>query len=238
MMAIVRRATPFERRLEYRFRRPELLELALTHRSFAKERGSEEHYERLEFLGDAVLKLVTAEWLFKRHPEEREGALSKQLAHLVSATAMTPYAAALALGEELRLGVGEERTGGRGKQSLLADSLEALFGAVYLDGGLAAARKVIGRMLESIAGGGAALAADAKTTLQELAQGRGVALPRYELVAAVGPDHSKRFTVACWLDGEPVGRGEGPSKKLAEQRAAAAALARLAPPAPAPERAE
>ncbi len=222
-----RRATPFEQRLGHRFRRPELLAHALTHRSFAKERASEEHYERLEFLGDAVLKLVTAEWLYERHPEQREGALSKQLAHLVSATALAPYASSLDLGGELRLGVGEERSGGRGKRSLLADSLEAVFGAVYLDGGLEAARLVIRRMLEATAGEGTDVPADAKTALQELAQGRALDLPVYRLVAATGPDHSKRFSVECWLAGELVGRGEGASKKLAEQRAAADALARV-----------
>jgi ribonuclease-3 len=222
-----RRATPFEQRLGHRFRRRELLACALTHRSFARERESEEHYERLEFLGDAVLKLVTAEWLFERHPERREGPLSKQLAQLVSATALAPYAAALGLGEELRLGVGEERSGGRGKRSLLADSLEAVFGAVYLDGGLDAVRPVIHRMLETAAGEGTDLRADAKTTLQELAQARGLELPLYRLVAATGPDHSKRFSVECWLAGELAGRGEGASKKVAEQRAAADALGRL-----------
>jgi len=228
-MRSIRRATAIEKRLGYRFRRPELLERAITHRSFAKEQGSEEHYERLEFLGDAVLKLVTAEWLFERHPEQREGPLSKQLAHLVSATALATYAASLALGEELRLGVGEERTGGRAKHSLLADSLEAVFGAVYLDGGLDGARPVIRRLLETTtAGAGAGLPPDSKTTLQELAQARGIELPDYRLVATAGPDHSKRFSVECWLAGEPAGHGEGPSKKVAEQRAAADALERLA----------
>ncbi len=227
-MRAILRASAIERRLGYRFRRRELLERAITHRSFAKEKGSEEHYERLEFLGDAVLKLVTAEWLFERYPEHREGALSKQLAHLVSATALAPYASSLALGEELRLGVGEERSGGRAKPSLLADSLEAVFGAVYLDGGLDAVGPIIRSMLESTAGGAAGLPPDSKTTLQELAQARGLELPEYRLVATAGPDHSKRFSVECWLGGEPAGRGEGPSKKVAEQRAAAEALARVA----------
>jgi ribonuclease-3 len=222
----IRRTTAFEKRLGHRFRRAELLERAVTHRSFAKEKDSEEHYERLEFLGDAVLKLVTAEWLFERFPEQREGPLSKRLAHLVSETALAPYASSLALGEEMRLGVGEARSGGRAKASLLADALEAVFGAVYLDGGLGAVRPIIRRMLETTAGGEAGLPSDPKTTLQELAQARGIELPQYRLVATAGPDHSKRFSVECWLAGEPAGRGEGPSKKVAEQRAAAEALAR------------
>jgi ribonuclease III len=227
-----RTATPFEKRLGYRFRRVELLELALTHRSFANEAGAEAHYERLEFLGDAVLGVVAAEWLYARHPERPEGDLSKLKAHLVSKVVLAPWAERLDLGSALRLGVGEERSGGRTKPSLLADSLEAVFGAVYLDGGLDAAREVILPMLEEAAAAPVgerphALEGDYKTRLQEVAQARGWPLPEYRLAGESGPDHSKVFQVECHLEGGQMGRGEGPSKKLAEQRAAADALSQL-----------
>jgi ribonuclease III len=224
-------ATPFERRLGHRFRHPGLLGLALTHRSFANERGSDEHYERLEYLGDAVLGLVTAEWLFRNHPDLPEGELSRLKAQLVSRGALARHATAIQLGEALRLGVGEERSGGRDKPSLLADSLEAVFGAVYLDAGLPAAARVIhlmlAPMLEAAEGRSQLLGADAKTRLQELAQARGWELPEYRHTGASGPDHSRLYQVECWLEGNQVGAGEGSSKKLAEQRAAFDALARL-----------
>src|ERR1700688_2100515 len=227
----IRATTPFEKRLGHRFRHHDLLELALTHRSHANERGRDEHYERLEYLGDAVLGMVTAEWLYRKHPELPEGELSRLKAQLVSRGTLARHAAALDLGEVLRLGVGEERSGGRGKKSLLADSLEAVFGAVYLDAGLPAAAKVIHLMLEPMleVGDGRAqlLGADAKTRLQEVAQARGAALPEYRHTGATGPDHSRLYRVECLLEGQVVGEGEGYSKKQAEQRAAAAALAHL-----------
>lgn len=223
-----RASTPFEKRLGHRFKRLDLLELALTHRSWANERGEPEHYERLEFLGDSVLGLITGGWLYERHPELPEGELSKRKAQLVSSTALARHATLLDLGTELKLGVGEERSGGRTKPSLLADSMEAVFGAVYLDAGLEAARDVILPMLEEAGEARTQLlGADAKTRLQELAQALGWELPDYRLVDAAGPDHSKVFTVECWVGGEASGRGEGPSKKVAEQRAAADALERL-----------
>jgi ribonuclease-3 len=228
----IRATTPFEKQLGHRFRHPQLLELALTHRSHANERGREEHYERLEFLGDAVLGMVTAEWLYREHPELPEGELSRLKAQLVSRGALARHAAEVALGEVLRLGVGEERSGGRSKPSLLADSLEAVFGAVYLDAGLAAAAKVIHLMLEPMleAGEGRTqlLEADAKTRLQEISQARGGSLPEYRHTGATGPDHSRLYRVECWVDGQPAGAGEGSSKKQAEQRAAADAIAHLA----------
>jgi ribonuclease-3 len=227
----LRAATRFEKRLGHRFRHPELLELALTHRSHANERGSDEHYERLEYLGDAVLGLITAEWLYRNHPELPEGELSRLKAQLVSRGTLARHAAAIGLGEVLRLGVGEERSGGRTKPSLLADSLEAVFGAVYLDAGPVAAAKVIQPMLAALleAGEGRAqlLEADAKTRLQEVVQAQGGALPEYRHVSATGPDHSRVYRVECYLEGRLSGAGEGSSKKLAEQRAAAEALAHL-----------
>jgi ribonuclease-3 len=227
----IRATTPFEKRLGHRFRHLDLLELALTHRSHANERGRDENYERLEYLGDAVLGLVTADWLYRKHPELPEGELSRLKAQLVSRGTLARHAAALALGEVLRVGVGEERSGGRGKASLLADSLEAVFGAVYLDAGLPAAAKVIHFMLEPILevgeGRSQLLEADAKTRLQEIAQARGGALPEYRHTGATGPDHSRLYRVECWLDAQLVGEGVGSSKKQAEQQAAAGALAHL-----------
>jgi ribonuclease-3 len=220
--------TPLEKRLGHRFKRSDLLELALTHRSYANEQGVPEHYERLEFLGDAVLGLVAADWLYANHPELPEGELSKLKAQLVSRNTLAKHAEEIELGPALKIGVGEDRSGGRTKASLLADSMEAIFGAIYLDGGLEAARSAILDMLE---GAGTERTqqrvTDAKTQLQEVAQALGWDLPEYRLVGAEGPDHNKVFTVECWLDGEPAGRGEGPSKKMAEQQAAADALSRL-----------
>jgi ribonuclease III len=220
--------TPLEKRLDYRFKRLDLLDLALTHRSWANEQSVPEHYERLEFLGDAVLGLVTADWLYERHPELPEGELSKLKAQIVSKTTLARHAEALDLGTALRIGVGEDRSGGRTKPSLLADSMEAVFGALYLDGGLEVARKAILAMAE-----GAYLeqtqqsVTDPKTQLQEVVQALGWDLPEYRLTDSIGPDHNKTFVVECWLMGSLAGRGEGPNKKTAEQRAAADALEQL-----------
>lgn len=235
-MAFGRRsATPFEKRLGHRFKRQDLLDLALTHRSYANEKGEPEHYERLEFLGDSVLGLVTAEWLYQRHPELPEGELSKLKAQLVSRNPLANWAGLIELGPELRIGVGEERSGGRTKASLLADSMEAIFGAVYLDAGIEAAREVILPMLQDGEDQGRKqlLASDTKTHLQEVTQALGWPLPEYRLVSSAGPDHSKTFEVECWLQGQCAGRGEGPSKKVAEQKAAADALERV-PDLPSP----
>jgi ribonuclease III len=229
MMLLGRRpATPFEKRLGYRFKQVALLDLALTHRSYANEQGTEVNYERLEFLGDSVLGLVATEWLYRNLPDLPEGELTKRKNHLVSKDVLAPWAQRLDVGEVLRLGVGEERSGGRSKTSLLANSMEAVFGAVFLDGGLDAARAVILPMLAEGSGERppAAIDRDAKTRLQEVAQAQGLPLPEYRLVAETGPDHSKVFTVECWLEGDCAGSGEGPSKKVAEQRAAADALGR------------
>ena len=228
-MAFGRRdTTPLEKRLGHRFKRLDLLELALTHRSWANEQGIPEHYERLEFLGDAVLGVVTAEWLYANHPELPEGDLSKHKAQLVSGDTLAKHAQDLDLGSSLRIGVGEDRSGGRTKSSLLADSMEAIFGALYLDGGLEAARRAILPMLENaFAELARQVVTDAKTQLQETVQALGWDLPEYRLADSIGPDHSKTFVVECWLDGQLRGRGEGPSKKIAEQRAAADALVKI-----------
>jgi ribonuclease-3 len=219
--------SPLEKRIDYRFKRPDLLDLALTHRSWANEQGIPEHYERLEYLGDSVLGLVTAEWLYKEHPELPEGELSKLKAQLVSRETLARYARELDLGAVLKIGVGEDRSGGRTKASLLCDSLEAVFGALYLDGGLEAAQQAILPMLEGSFEAVERTVNDAKTQLQEVSQALGWELPEYRLAGSSGPDHDKIFVVECWLAGALAGQGEGPSKKVAEQRAAADALAKL-----------
>jgi ribonuclease-3 len=224
---IGRRATPLEKRLGYRFRQPELLERALTHRSWAYEQGREEHYERLEFLGDAVLGLLAAEELFRGLPELREGELSKRKGFLVSGDVLARRGEELGLGELLRLGVGEERSGGRRKPSILADAVEALLGAVYLDGGLEAARRTVAALFADGLGRPAAVAQDAKSRLQEVVQARGGTSPLYRPVDESGPDHDKRFTVEVEVAGAAIGRGFGRTKKIAEQEAAAVALAAL-----------
>ena len=228
-MAFGRRSsTPLEKRVGHRFKRQDLLDLALTHRSFANEKGVPEHYERLEFLGDAVLGLVSAEWLYERYPELPEGELSKLKAQLVSRTSLANWAEQLELGPELKIGVGEERSGGRAKANLLADSLEALFGAIYLDDGLEAARgAILPMLLDGEEEKTRLLASDSKTHLQEVTQALGWSLPDYRLVGSSGPDHSKTFVVECWLEGQRAGCGEGPSKKVAEQKAASASLGAL-----------
>lgn len=218
----------FAERLGHSFRDPALLERALTHRSWANERSSRETYERLEFLGDAVLGLITAEWLFARFGEAPEGELSRRKSYLVSEKVLAAEGRRLELGDALLLGVGEERSGGRDKPSLLADALEAVLGAVYLDGGPEAARKPIFRLLERASSSGPPFGLrDAKSRLQERTQALDRELPSYRLAGEEGPDHEKLFTVECRVGDRLVAVGQGGSKKLAEQRAAAAALAAL-----------
>ncbi|KAB2957805.1 MAG: ribonuclease III, partial [Thermoanaerobaculia bacterium] len=213
-----------EARLEYRFRDPGLLAAALVHRSWANDQGVPEHNERLEFLGDAVLGLIAADWLYRRYPERPEGDLARLKAWLVSEPALARHATTLGIGERLRLAAGEERSGGREKSSLLADALEAVFAAVWLDGGLEAVRPVVERFLETTESASEAEGSDAKTRLQELAQAAGWPLPVYAVVSESGPDHDRTFVCEVALCGERAGRGEGRTKKDAQQRAAAAAL--------------
>lgn len=218
-----------ELRLGYRFDDRKLLRMALTHRSWVHEKGSGRHYERVEFLGDSVLGMAASEWLYRRYAEVPEGRLSKIKSYAVSEPVLAEWARELGLGTYLRLGVGEDRSGGRDKPSLLADAMEAVLGAVYLDGGLEAARSVLVPLLESTPGADvvAVLEGGSKTRLQELIQSRGLELPEYRHVAEEGPDHDKRFHVECWIAGERVSQGSGATKKRAEQRAARAALQEL-----------
>ncbi len=216
-----------EAAIGYTFSSGGLLRIALTHRSYSNERGEKDNYERLEFLGDAVLGLVASSWLFGRYPEEPEGRLAKRKSYLVSAPVLARYAESVSLGPELLLGVGEARSGGSSKASILADAVEAIFGAIYLDGGLDAAREVIERFLTDALESRDRDQGDAKTRLQEIAQAHGWGLPSYRVIAESGPDHRKRFTVECAIEGTVRGAFEGHSKKAAEQGAAAAALTQL-----------
>jgi ribonuclease-3 len=216
---------------------PELLERALTHRSYAYEHGGLPTNERLEFLGDAVLGLVVTDALFANHPDLAEGSLAKLRASVVSTRALAGVARTLGLGEWMRLGKGEDVTGGRNKPSILADTMEALIGAVYLERGLEGATKMVRRLfdplMEAAAMDGAAL--DWKTALQELTAAGGLGSPAYVLTET-GPDHAKEFTAEVVVAGQVLGAGQGGSKKHAEQRAARQAARALG--AGAPDRAE
>jgi ribonuclease-3 len=216
---------------------------ALTHKSYVNEHRAEEGLadnERLEFLGDAVIDLAVSHRLMERFPTAREGELSKMRAAVVDEQGLSEMARTLDLGALLRLGRGEELTGGRQKASLLADAMEAVIAAAFLEGGLAPVLAIVDRFLgDAFARASAGtLDRDYKTQLQELAQSRLRATPRYRVVAEHGPDHSKTFDVETDVRGEVVGRGSGRSKKDAEQAAAKLALdelaRRFAPPEPLP----
>jgi len=226
---------PLERALGYRFRDRALLVRALTHRSRAHEDGTgpDSTNESLEFLGDAVLGFVVGDMVFETFPDTDEGQKSKIKASLVSFTALARVAESVDLGDHLRLGRGEEKTGGRRKPVLLADACEAVFAAVYLDGGLAAARALILRLLAShieearVRGATVAGTGDFKSTLQEYLQARRHPLPVYTVVDQHGPDHDTRFVVEVAVSERPLAQASGRSKKDAEQQAARVALEAL-----------
>jgi ribonuclease-3 len=207
---------------------PELLVLALTHRSFAHEAGGIPTNERLEFLGDTVLGLVVTEALYRRYPDLSEGELAKMRAATVSQRSLAQIARRLDLGSYLLLGKGELATGGRDKDSILADTLEALFGAVHLTHGIEVARALVERLVDPTLALAADLGAglDWKTSVQELAARLGLGAPEYE-VDSEGPDHARTFTARLVLDGVVRGTGTGTAKKIAEQEAAAAAYRSL-----------
>lgn len=214
----------FEARLGYAFSDPALLDRALAHRSYCAENPGIRSNERLEFLGDAVLSVVVTDAMFGDYPELPEGELAKVRAAVVSAATLTEVAAELELGVHVLLGRGEEQSGGRDKSSILSDAVEAVIGAVYLDGGWDAARRVVlelfaDRVAEAAKGPGGK---DYKTRLQELAVRRLDQTPRY-VVTDEGPDHAKEFEATVFLAGQARGTGQGSSKKQAEQEAAARA---------------
>ncbi|HAM03557.1 MAG TPA: ribonuclease III [Acidimicrobiaceae bacterium] len=216
-------------RLGFEFLDPALLAQALSHRSWCAEAGGLPSNERLEFLGDAVLGLVVAEHCYRTYPELPEGSLAKVRAAVVNTNVLAEVADELELGGTVLLGRGEDASGGRHKASILANSMEAVIGAVYLDQGWEAASAMVLRLLgtritEAAAGPGAE---DFKTRLQELVIRRAGELPRYEVDGA-GPDHARRYTAAVYVAGAAAGRGEGRSKKDAEQAAAREAWETLA----------
>ncbi len=221
-----------ERSIEYRFRDRGLLEHAMTHASRANEdaSGGVTDNESLEFLGDAVLGFVAADLLFREFPELNEGQKSRMKATLVSTTTLARQAERLALGDHVLLGKGEEKTGGRKKQALLADTYEALIAAIYLDGGVEQARAFIVREFGALVAdlkqhglGGH----DPKSALQEYLQSRDRPLPEYRIAGAAGPDHRKEFHVSLVVGGQALADASGPSKKEAEQEAARQALRKL-----------
>jgi ribonuclease-3 len=233
---VVRLRDEFEglqRRINYRFRDRGLLEHALTHKSRAAEdaSGGVADNESLEFLGDAVLGFVVADFLFRQYPGYDEGQKSKVKASVVSTASLARHAEQMGLGEHLLLGRGEEKTGGRFKQALLADAYEALIAAIYLDGGIEAATEFLQRELQEAIDLGASqtiVGQDYKSALQERLQALGRPLPEYRLAGETGPDHRKVFSVSVVVSGEVLGTASGKAKKEAEQEAARLALEKLA----------
>ncbi|MGG5808149.1 ribonuclease III [Falsiroseomonas sp. CW058] len=210
----------FAATLPHSFARPELLEEALTHRSAANPRRQMlDSNERLEFLGDRVLALLVAEWLSERFPDEREGALGKRLGALVSAESLARVAEAMELGAALRVPPGEKRAGVVMRGSVLADALEALLGALYLDGGLDPARVLVRSRFAPLLDAAVRPPSSAKTRLQEWTLGRGLGLPEYVLVSSSGPSHAPIFEVRAMAAGREAD-GVGESKRAAEQAAA------------------
>ena len=220
--------TTLEQKIGYMFHDRSLLETALTHSSYANEKKNSESYERLEFLGDSVLGFLTAAFLYGRTPAIPEGRMTKLRAELVCEQSLYEIARKLDLGEEMRLGRGAERGGERQRPSILADMVEAIIAAIYLDGGLdEAARFVHTQLLDHAQLEEEYHPADHKTALQELLQRDGECSIRYEEISESGPDHAKTFTFRVVINGDPSGEGSGRTKKEAEQAAAAMALQRL-----------
>ena len=217
-----------EEKLGYTFTDRTLLERALTHSSYANENRGKglESNERLEFLGDSVLGMVTADFLFRTKPNLPEGDLTRTRAALVCEGSLVEVAQQLNLGSYLKLGKGEDAGGGRERPSIVADAVEAVIAAVYLDGGIGSARKIIQKFILDREEEKSA-SRDYKTALQELVQRESGQVLGYQLIGAEGPDHAKIFSVEVDLNGAPIGQGKGRSKKEAEQNAAKAAIEKL-----------
>lgn len=214
-----------EKKIGYTFKNKELLKTALTHSSFANEQGGNVKYnERLEFLGDSVLGIITAEYLFINHRDFPEGELTKVRSALVCEKALFNFATELGLGEYLFLGKGEANTGGRERPSILADAFEALIAAIYLDGGMEQAKAFVLRFIKKAQNEAIEVNTDYKTKLQEIIQKNPEERVEYVIIDETGPDHDKRFIVGVKLNSNIIGKGEGRSKKQAEQLAAKEAL--------------
>ena len=210
-----------QNRIGYTFEKEGLLRQALTHSSYANEKHMKKHSdnERLEFLGDAVLEIISSEFLYKEYPDKPEGELTKLRASIVCEPTLALCTKDIALGEYLLLGKGEDQTGGRGRKSILSDALEAVIGAIYLDGGFANAKEFIHKyILTDIEH--KQLFYDSKTILQEIVQENGTQPVEYILTKEEGPDHNKNFTVEARVNGKVMGQGSGHTKKAAEQQAA------------------
>ncbi len=218
-----------EKAIGYEFRDIGLLQNALTHSSYANERwhDSLKSNERLEFLGDSILGMVVAEHLFRSFPSRPEGELTRMRADMVCETSLAAIAADIGLGSHLLLGHGEEQGGGRSRASILADAVESVIAACFLDGGMAAARGFIARFVLDRVPAQGLQNRDYKTALQELVQQKKNQVLSYMLVGQSGPDHDKQFRVQVYLNGTAVGAGSGTSKKRAEQEAARAAIEKL-----------
>lgn len=218
-----------ESKLGYQFRNPKLLDHALTHSSYANEHhlGSISSNERLEFLGDSVLGMIVADHLYRTFPDLPEGDLTRIRANLVCEGSLVLVAKEWDLGRYLKLGKGENACGGRSRPSILADAVEAVLAAVFLDGGLEHDRDIIQRFLLDRMEQVNRASRDHKTYLQELVQRKSGQVLHYELIGESGPDHNKTFQMQVLLNGQPVGQGTGHSKKEAEQAAANAAIERL-----------
>lgn len=225
-----RRIERFQNTLHIKFKNKSLLVRALTHRSFVNEHGGRvPDNERLEYLGDSVLALVVNEYLFKHFEEYQEGRLAKIKAAVVSEASLAAVARRLGIGEYIFLGRGEEQTGGRSRSSILANTLEAIIGAIYLDAGLKACKKfVLGIIKDEISAANAGTGLrDPKTTLQEYVQKKYRDCPVYEVIGERGPDHRKEFIVRLIIKGRELAVGEGPSKRKAESNAAEALLKQM-----------
>ena len=210
--------------LQYTFKNPALLRIAMTHTSYANEsKVATTHNERLEFLGDSVLQIVSADYLFHAYADRPEGDLTRIRSSLVSEGALFQFAQEINLGEYLRLGRGEERCGGRTRPSVVSDAFEAVIAALYLDGGMEVAKSFILPFITE----GKTAEDDYKTRLQEVVQQDPSAVLKYEVTGETGPDHNKQFTVCVWRNGELLAEGKGRSKKAAEQHAAKVALEKL-----------
>jgi ribonuclease-3 len=220
-----------EEKIGYSFHDRELLKTALTHSSYANEKhGVSESYERLEFLGDSILGHVTAEFLYRHEPPLPEGRMTRLRAELVCEVSLHRTALALGIGRYMRLGRGEEHTGGRERPSILADMVEAIIAALYLDSGMDEARRfIMEHILRDAELGDGHRSTDYKTHLQELVQRQSNQVITYRLAEESGPDHDKTFSVRVLLNGSEVGQGTGTSKKRAEQAAAREAVERLFP---------
>ncbi len=215
-----------QKALGYQFQNVQLLRGALMHSSYANENRASGcvSNERIEFLGDSILGFVVAEYLYKTYPDRPEGEMTRMRAEMVCEDSLYQASKELKLGENLLLGVGEEKSGGRSRSSINADAMESVIAATYLDGGMAAARALIERLILPMDPNLRPKQTDAKTALQELVQKKKGQILSYQQVSAEGPDHDKRFVCAVYLNGEELASGEGRSKKAAEQAAAAKAL--------------